>query len=199
MANHQDPGVRTSIVKLLTIVCSRLNETVYNNGVKLFHWYHLGNQIALHKADLNLVTSIVQWVTGSCLSLDQMVRKRCCHYFIIFIKKYFQIAENGIRICEKCGVNSLIAILPQCIHDLNLTKNTFTFMDKLYSNETTHMRRFMTDNGILPSLIKSLTKFYITWGTSHARVVSSIQELMATIGYKSLSCNGSISVSSYIK
>lgn len=73
MANHQDPGVRTSIVKLLTIICSRLSESVHNNCIKSFHWYHLGNQIGLHKADQNLVTSIVQWVTSMSLPLDQLV------------------------------------------------------------------------------------------------------------------------------
>lgn len=113
----------------------------------------------------------------------------------MIIKTYFQTAENGIRIGDKCGLNSLISILPQCIHDLNLTKNIFTFMEKLYANETASMRRSMIDIGILPSVIKSLTKFFVMWGTSNARVLNSIQDLMTTISFKSLSSNGNISVS----
>lgn len=84
MANHQDPGVRTAIIKLLAIICSRLSESVHNNCKNLYHWYHLGNQIALHKADLNLVTSIVQWVTLSCLSLDQLVTPTILQHHLNF-------------------------------------------------------------------------------------------------------------------
>lgn len=112
-----------------------------------------------------------------------------------FYYYFLKIAENGIRIGEKCGLNSLIAILPQCIHDLNLTKNIFIFMDKLYANETATMRRTIIETGILPSMIKSLSKFYTTWGTSNTKILNSIQDLMISIGFKSLSSNGNISVS----
>ncbi|XP_037048186.1 lysosomal-trafficking regulator isoform X2 [Bradysia coprophila] len=178
MANHQDPGVRSSIVKLLSNICNRLDESVHNNCTKSYHWHHLANQISLHKADVNLVTNIVQWVTsrGLTLSLDQLV------------------ADNSARIEEKCGLYSLIAILPQCIHDLNLTQNVFTFMDKLYAHEAPNMRRFMIDIGILPSVIKAVTKFFSAWGTTNPRVLGSIESLMGTISYKSLASNGNISV-----
>ncbi|KAJ6646111.1 Lysosomal-trafficking regulator [Pseudolycoriella hygida] len=178
MANHHDPGVRTSIVKLLTVVCSRLKETAYNNCKKSYHWYHLGNQIALHKADLNLVTAIVQWVTsrGFSLSLDQLT------------------CDNGVQIIEKCGLHSLIAVLPQCIHDLNLTRSTFAFMDKLYLNATPDMRRFLIEIGILPSVLKALTKFFTTWGLANSRVLKTIVDFMTTISFQSLSSNGNISI-----
>ncbi len=68
-------------------------------------------------------------------------------------------------------------------------------MDKLYANESNGMRRLMIDIGILPSLMKSLTKFFTIWGTSNARVLRSIQDLLITISFKSLSSTGNISVS----
>lgn len=197
MANHQDPGVRTKIVQLLAIICSRLGETVYSNCTKSYHWYHLGNQISLHRADANLFTSIAQWVTCMSLPLDQLVTKSKLKFSqsFFFFKRYLQVNGNGARICEKCGLHSLIAILPQCVHDLNLTRNVFTFMNRLYGNETTNMRRLMIDIGILPSVIKSVTKFFSIWGISNVRALSSIQDLMITIGFKSMSSNGNISVS----
>lgn len=76
MANHQDPSVRTSIVKLLSNICNRVNESVHNNAAKFYHWHHLANQISLHKVDVNLVTSIVQWTTSRTtlgFSLEQLV------------------------------------------------------------------------------------------------------------------------------
>lgn len=53
----------------------------------------------------------------------------------------------------------------------------------------------MIDIGYLPSIVKSVTKFFSLWGTSNARTLNSIQDLMATISFKSLSSNGNISVS----
>ncbi|XP_037037620.1 lysosomal-trafficking regulator-like [Bradysia coprophila] len=170
MANHQDPGVRSSIVKLLSNICNRLDESVHNNCTKSYHWHHLANQISLHKADVNLVTNIVQWVTsrGLTLSLDQLV------------------ADNSARIEEKCCLYSLIAILPQCIHDLNLTQNVFTFMDKLYAHEAVYDRHWNSTVG--------RNKVLFHMGTTSPRVLGSIQSLMATITYKSLASNGNIRV-----
>lgn len=90
---------------------------------------------------------------------------------------------------------SLIAIMPQCVHDLNLMQNVFTFLDKLYARESLAMRRYIIDSGMVPSIAKSVTKFFTTWGSTNAQALSSIQNLIVTISYKSLTSNGNISVS----
>lgn len=73
MANHHNVKVRTSIVRLLTHMCQRLNETTSTQYQKSFYWHHLGNQVALHSVNLQLVQACCQWITGSCLTLKQMV------------------------------------------------------------------------------------------------------------------------------
>lgn len=73
MANNPDPGVRTAIVRLLTNMCQRLSETTRQMYQKCLYWHHLGNQMALAAVDHSLLQSCVQWVTGSCLTIDQIV------------------------------------------------------------------------------------------------------------------------------
>lgn len=104
MANHQDAGVRTSIIRLLANICGRLSETVHNNSMKSFHWHHLANQISLHKADVNLVTSIVHWVTarGMTLSLDQLVNQILFRLFAAN-KKISQTISDRRTWCSNRG------------------------------------------------------------------------------------------------
>lgn len=73
MANNPDSGVRTAIVRLLTNMCQRLSETTRQMYRKCLYWHHLGNQMALAPIDQSLLQVCCQWVTGSCLTIDQIV------------------------------------------------------------------------------------------------------------------------------
>lgn len=73
MANHHDASVRTSIIRLLTHMCQRMSDNTKQLYHKCHYWHHLGNQIALNPVSLTLVQTCCQWITASCLSLDQIV------------------------------------------------------------------------------------------------------------------------------
>lgn len=72
MANHYDARVRAAIIRLLAVMCERLNKLTVTQFTKSYYWYHLGNQVALHAADLYLIQVCAQWITGSCLPLEQI-------------------------------------------------------------------------------------------------------------------------------
>lgn len=115
LSNHKDVKVRTAIIRLLTIMCERLPASVIAQHSKQYYWHHLGNQISLHFADFNLVQSCFQWATGLCVRFDGVS----------------QIRE--IELTQRYGVNILIAILPQTVHDNELSTQTFDLMQQLYN------------------------------------------------------------------
>lgn len=176
LSNHRDGNVRAAIVRLLSIICDRNAANISAASLKLFYWKHLGNQIALYPANLNLVNACIQWITGHCVSLEQLM------------------AAQTIEIQQINGFNTLIAILPQTIHDSKLATITFQVVEKIY-NKNQECNNYMIENGFIPSAIKALAKFYKESTNSCLSAVESINRLLATIAYKSMISVGSIHVS----
>lgn len=176
MANHYDTRVRCSIVRLLAVMCERLGKLTITQYTKSFYWHHLANQIALHMADMNLVQTCAQWVTGSCLTIEQIV-----------------YADN-VNICEKHGLNSLIALIPQTVHDLTVSKLAIRLMEKIYKSSV-DARQYLIENGLLPSLIKYLAKYFDRWGTSsNDNGLMCIYGFLGTIAQVALLSTGTINV-----
>lgn len=171
LANNEVASVRASIVKLLSVMCDRSS-----NIPKAVHLFHLGNQIALYPAEHSLVQSCVQWVTGLFQSIDQLVH------------------SNSVKVIHKLGINALIAILPQTIHDVTLAKCLFQLMILLYRRSDADSCAYMIEVGLLPAAIKSLTRAYVKWGTENDNLIHYIEQLLCTIAIKSLSTAGSINV-----
>lgn len=99
-------------------------------------------------------------------------------------------------ITEKCGMSVLIAIMPQTVHDLNVTQITFEFMDKIYGTvATADQRQYLIDNGLIPSLCKALSRFYHKWGTTNENCVQHMQTFATTVAQKAILSAGTIHVS----
>lgn len=177
LSNHRDGNVRAAIVRLLSIICDRNSSNILTANVKLFYWNHLGNQISLYPANLNLVNACIQWITGHCITLEQLM------------------STQIIEIQQIKGFNTLIAIIPQTIHDFKLATITFQVVEKIY-NKNQECNNYMIENGLIPSTIKTLVKCYKELNTNNmSSVVESINRLLATIAYKSMISVGSIHVS----
>lgn len=170
LANSNN-SVRASIIRLLTVMCERHNVTT-----KTIYFHHLGNQIALHPTDFTLVQACVQWVTGSSLNLDQLVQ------------------TNDFKVVQKCGLNSLMAIIPQTLHDVNLARSVFQFISQLYKKADQDSCAYMVENGLVPVVVKSLAKVFIKYGTTYEKLIDTLQSLMNSIALKALSTAGCIHV-----
>lgn len=176
LSNHRDGNVRAAIVRLLSIICDRNSSNISTASLKLFYWNHLGNQISLYPANLNLVNACIQWLTGHCTSLEQLM------------------SPQFIEIQQINGFNTLIAILPQTIHDFKLATITFQVVEKIY-NKNQDCNNYMIENGLIPSTIKALAKCFNELNKNNLSSVESINRLLATIAYKSMISTGSIHVS----
>lgn len=73
LANNNDPDVRAVIIRLTAMVFERLSPVALQNAAKNLYWLHLGNQMSLYPANMALITSVAQWVTGSNLRLEKIV------------------------------------------------------------------------------------------------------------------------------
>lgn len=90
----------------------------------------------------------------------------------------------------------LIAIMPQTVHDLNVTQITFEFMEKVYGTVVTvDQRQYLIDNGLIPSLCKTLPRFYHKWGNTNEKCVQQMQTFATTIAHKAILSAGTIHVS----
>lgn len=177
LANHYDTRVRSAIIRLLAVMCERLGTVAITQYTKSFYWHHLANQITLHIADMTLVQTCAQWITGSYLTLEQIAY------------------TDDIKIIEKRGLNSLIALIPQTVHDLNVSKLTIRLIEKIYKLSM-ESRQYLIENGLLPSLIKYLTKYFDRWGTSgNENGLMYIHGFLGTIARMALLSTGTINVS----
>lgn len=89
----------------------------------------------------------------------------------------------------------MIAILPQTVHDLNLTQLSFKLMAKLFITANAEQRSCFVDNGLTASVTKTLTKFFQKWGTSNDGTLQAIQSCVFAIAYHSITVSSTINVS----
>lgn len=169
LANNQSATVRASIIRLLAVMCER-----YNNCVKTIHFFHLGNQISLFEADYTLVQNCVQWITGSFQSIDQLIQ------------------SSNFKVAHKYGLNSLIAIIAQTVHDIELAKSVFEFLNQLYKQSDQDVRSYMIENGLLPAVVRSMARVYVKWGSENDRLMEKIEDLLCTLARKAISTAGCI-------
>jgi len=74
MSSHDDVNVRAAILRLLAAITHRLSSNTLAQFSKQKYWHHLGNQISLHPANMNLVEACVQWITGTKFSLENVMK-----------------------------------------------------------------------------------------------------------------------------
>lgn len=171
LANNQNACVRSSILRLLAVMCDR-----YSNCLKNIYFFHLGNQISLYKAEFSLVQCCVQWITGSLQNIDQLIQ------------------SGHFKVAQKFGLNPLIAIIPQTVHDISLAKSVFDFLCQLYNRADHEISSYMIDNGLIPAITKALARAYIKWGNDTDKLIDKIEELFCLIGRKAITTAGCINV-----
>lgn len=171
LANNRNASVRAAIILLLAVMCDR-----HTAVAKPINFFHLGNQISLHPTEFSLVQACVQWVTGSFLSMEQLV------------------LENDLKVMHKWGLNSLIAIIPQTIHDIGLAQSILKFMNQLYLKSDQDSCSYMVENGLLPSVLKTLSKIHVKWGFTCEKLLEAMQNFLNTIALKAISTAGCINV-----
>lgn len=101
--------------------------------------------------------------------------------------------DRDINVTENFGLNVLLALLPQTVHDLAAVRLAFQFLEKIYVGAA-DIRPYLIENGLLPSATKALTRFYGKWGTTNEKVADCMQVLFYTVALKSLCSTGSINV-----
>lgn len=174
LANHHDINVRTSILNLLAIICDRLAQPVISQHTKTNYWFHLGNQISLNPVNLNFLNVCVQWVTGLCIDLDQLIEM------------------NGIEVKQKHGLNILIAILPQTVYDTTLAVRAFHVIEFVYE-KVPSIATYMIENGLIYAIIKSIVKLYADVN-QNVMTIDRITTLLKVIAFKSFISVGNINV-----
>lgn len=178
LANNRNVSVRASIIRLLAVMCDRASSCCpISSGItKPIHFFHLGNQIALYPAEHALAQSCVHWVTGSFQSIDQLIQ------------------TNNFRVMQKHGLSALIAIVPQTIHDINLARSVFEFLNLLYARADADACAYMHEIGLLPAVIKSLARAYIKWGSENDKLIDRIEQLLCTVALRALCTAGCINI-----
>lgn len=178
LANNRNVSVRASIIRLLAVMCDRVSTCCPTGSgiVKPIHFFHLGNQISLYPTEHALAQSCVHWVTGSFQSIDQLIQ------------------TNNFRIQQKYGLSALIAIVPQTIHDINLARSVFEFLNQLYARADADAYVYMHEIGLLPAVIKSLARAYIKWGSENDKLIDRIEQLLCTIALRALCTAGCINI-----
>lgn len=178
LANNRNVSVRASIIRLLAVMCERVSTCCpTSSGItRPIHFLHLGNQIALYPAEHALAQSCVHWVTGSFQSIDQL------------------ISTNNFRVMQKHGLSALIAIVPQTIHDINLARSVFEFLNLLYARADADACAYMHEIGLLPAMIKSLARTYIKYGSENEKLIDRIEQLLCTIALRALCTAGCINI-----
>lgn len=168
LANNVNASVRTSIIQLLSVMCDRNHASA-----KPINLCHLANQVALHPAEFGLVQACVQWVTGSRLNIEHLA------------------LENDLRIAQKWGLHALIAILPQTLHDVNLSKSLIKFMNQLYKRSDHESCAYMVEYGLLPSVVRTLSRMHNGRDVC-PKLVEVMQTLLNTIAFRAISTAGGI-------
>lgn len=172
LANNQNSSVRASIILLLSVMCER-----HVASTKTTNLFNLGNQIALHQAEFPLVQACVQWVTGSLLNIDQLLEKKI-----------------HLKIAQKFGLNALIAIIPQTLHDINLATSVIKFVTHLYKCSDQEKCSYMIENGLLPSIVRMLLKIHLGTELMYEKLTDAMQDLLNTIAFRAISTAGCINV-----
>lgn len=172
LTNNHNASVRASLILLLAVMCER-----HAASAKSMNLFHLGNQIALHQAEFQLVQACVQWVTGSPLNIDHMLER-----------------ETQLKITQKYGLNALIAIIPQTLHDINLAISVIKFLTHLYKKSDHETVSYMIESGLLPSIVKMLSKIHLKPELMCEKLIDAMQNLLNTIAFRAISTAGCINV-----
>lgn len=170
LANNYSACVRASIIRLLAAMCER-----YTNGSRSIYYFHLGNQISLYEADFTLVQSCIQWITGSFQTVDQII-------------------QSDLRVVQKYGLNPLIALIPQTIHDTALSKTVFEFLCQLLSSIDHESYVYLIENGLIASITKAMPKIYAKWGMDNDKLIEKIDELLCSIARRAIAMAGCVNI-----
>ncbi|XP_062557057.1 lysosomal-trafficking regulator isoform X2 [Armigeres subalbatus] len=142
LANNSNIRIRTRIISLIAVISDRVLSSYTEEQFKIF-WHHLGNQIGSHSVNIDLLNSCFRWITktGSVLSLESL------------------IFEYHVNIVQECGLNVLMATLPQSHTDprlFQLILHLILYIELKNQKAT----QYMVDNGLVGTLVKTAVKMH---------------------------------------
>ena len=169
-ANHHDPNVRASIIKLIRIITSRQLPEVIALYYKNNYWMHLANQLSASPINMNMAQACADWIGNGNDILNGST------------------SDMKIVIPEKAALGLMVAMLPMAYDPMIITYITkFLKIIVSYNNEYFH---YMVDHGLTVAIVKSLMKI----SSQQDKSKDCIYNLMEAVAYKSLSTTGSIQV-----
>nr|XP_019543989.2 uncharacterized protein LOC109414613 [Aedes albopictus]XP_029723549.1 uncharacterized protein LOC109414613 [Aedes albopictus] len=142
LANNSNIRIRTMIINLIAVISDRVLGSYTEEQLKIF-WHHLGNQIGSHSVSIELLNSCFRWVTksGSVLALESL------------------ILEYHINVVQECGLNVLMAILPQSHGEPRLFQLVLHLLDYIGVKHP-KATQYMVDNGLVGTIVKTAIKMH---------------------------------------
>lgn len=142
LANNSNIRIRTMIINLIAVISDRVLFSYTEEQLKIF-WHHLGNQIGSHSVSVELLNSCFRWITktGSVLALESL------------------ILEYHVNVVQECGLNVLMAIVPQAHVDSRLFQLVLHLMDYIGVKHPKAVQ-YMVENGLVGTVIKTAVKMH---------------------------------------
>ncbi|XP_021693920.1 uncharacterized protein LOC5568525 isoform X2 [Aedes aegypti] len=143
LANNSNIRIRTMIINLIAVISDRILCSSYTEEQFKIFWHHLGNQIGSHSVSIELLNSCFRWITktGSVLALESL------------------ILEYHVSVVQECGLNVLMAILPQSHIDSRLFQLVLHLMDYIGVKHP-KATQYMVDNGLVGTIVKTAVKMH---------------------------------------
>ena len=169
-ANHHDPNVRASIIKLIRMIASRQQPDIIALYYKNNYWMHLANQLSANPINMNMAQACADWIGNGNDILNGST------------------GDMKIVIPEKAALGLMVAMLPMAYDPTIITYITkFLKIIVSYNNE---YFQYMVEHGLSVSIVKSIMKVSSQLDKSR----DCIYNLMEAVAFKSLSTTGSIQV-----
>ncbi|XP_053952827.1 lysosomal-trafficking regulator [Anastrepha ludens] len=177
LCNNGSCAVRTAIIKLLTVLMKRLQQSDILVHVKSLYPQHLANQMSIYPTDMQMFEACLEWVTGIYNSARTGLS-----------------CDTTLHIVDRFGINTLLSIV------INMPNNqighkvkAFKILNKICFTEG-EQQQLLIEAGLLLCCIKSLFNLYLTSSIVDVLVEESILELLTKIGENSLKSVGHIKV-----
>lgn len=169
-ANHHDPNVRASIIKLIRMIASRQQPDIIALYYKNNYWMHLANQLSANPINMNMAQACADWIGNGNDILNGST------------------GDMKIVIPEKAALGLMVAMLPMAYDPTIITYITkFLKIIVSYNNE---YFQYMVEHGLSVSIVKSIMKV----SSQQDKSRDCIYNLMEAVAFKSLSTTGSIQV-----
>ncbi|KAI8121400.1 hypothetical protein FF38_05913 [Lucilia cuprina] len=180
LANHNNTGVRTAVIKLISALTQRLFPQDIQVCIRAFYPHHLANQLSVGFCDSNMFEACLEWVCGTLGSLDSILN-----------------CGINLHIQNRFGLNALLAIASKSAATTNIqlefTGKAFKVLKQLYLGNPEDQQTII-DAGLIQCCVKALYHLYAKTTSYNRKTEESIADVLTTIGEISLKSIGHIHI-----